>query len=425
MKQSKIFIQVAAYRDPELVPTIKSILDNADNPENLVFCIAWQYDGNDSFNKDLETYRNDERFIIIEIPWRKSKGACWARNTIQQYYDGEEYTLQIDSHMRFVKSWDTKCIQMLDQLKKNGHKKPLLTGYMPSFTPGDNNSFVKEPWKMKFDRFIPEGAVFFLPETIDEWKELLEPVAARFYSAHFCFVDGIFCKEVPHDPLYYFHGEEISIAVRAFTHGYDLFHPHMLICWHEYTRKGRTKHWDDHDEKNNLEPWHKVNDRSHKRNRILFSMDGEDHNTIEWGEFDFGKERTVKEYEDYAGINFGRRLAQQFTLDNVDYPPNPIVYKSEDEWEDKCTKSYTIKIDFDKSIDSSEDVVFWYVGVQNKNGDELQRRDFDRDMLDKINKENLTQQDFTCFTNDVPYQYVIWPYSKGGLWGEKIVKRIV
>ena len=424
MKKDKIFIQIAAYRDPELVPTIKSIIQNADNPEHLVFCIALQYEEKDEFNKELEPYRNRDNFIIIEIPWKKSKGACWARNMIQQYYSQEEYTLQIDSHMRFVKSWDTKCKQMIKDLKNTGYEKPLLTGYMPSFTPGKDDSFTKEPWKMKFDRFIPEGAVFFLPETIDEWKHLTGPVKSRFYSAHFCFVEGIFCEEVQHDPNYYFHGEEISIAVRAYTHGYDLFHPHILVCWHEYTRQGRTKHWDDHDTKNDLEPWYKVNDRSHLRNRCLFSMDGQSYDSVEWGKYGFGNKRTLKEYEDYSGINFKLRLAQEFTRFNIDYPPNPKIYNTEDEWEKQCTKNYTIKINFTKEIGVHDDMEFWYVGVQNKNGDELQRRDFDRVFLDKIRDENITETDFSCFTNDVPYQYVIWPYTKSKQWGEKITRKI-
>lgn len=66
---------------------------------------------------------------------------------------------------------------------------------------------------------------------------MTEPVPARFYSGHFTFADGIFAEEVQHDPTFYFHGEEITIAVRAYTHGYDSFHPHKILAWHEYTRK--------------------------------------------------------------------------------------------------------------------------------------------------------------------------------------------
>ena len=45
MAKSKnaIFIQIASYRDPQLVPTIKDCLKNAKYPKNLVFSIAWQH----------------------------------------------------------------------------------------------------------------------------------------------------------------------------------------------------------------------------------------------------------------------------------------------------------------------------------------------------------------------------------------------
>lgn len=37
-----IFISIASYRDPELIRTIKSAIDNAANPEKLVFSIVVQ-----------------------------------------------------------------------------------------------------------------------------------------------------------------------------------------------------------------------------------------------------------------------------------------------------------------------------------------------------------------------------------------------
>ena len=258
MKKNKIFVQIASYRDPQLPFTLKDLIDNASKPENLVICIAHQYDDINA----LAEYREDKRFNILDIPFADSKGACWARNKIQQEYDEEEYTLQLDSHHRFTKNWDSELIKMIKQLKKKGHKKPLLTGYISSFNPeNDPADRIEIPWKMNFDRFIPEGAVFFLPASIDDFLERTEPIPARFYSAHFCFTLGQFCKEVPHDPEYYFHGEEISIAVRAFTNGYDLFHPHKVIAWHEYTRKGRVKQWDDDKQ------WVNRNTHCHSKNR--------------------------------------------------------------------------------------------------------------------------------------------------------------
>src|ERR1035437_2683679 len=239
----KIFIQIAAYRDPQLITTVQDCIKNAAFPERLRFCICWQY-GDD---EKIDFFDKDKRFTIIKVPYKESKGACWARSNIQQFYNGEKYTFQLDSHHRFAKDWDEKIISMLKELQNDGYKKPLITGYAPSFDPdNDPNGRTQEIWGMSFDRFIPEGAIFFLPYNIEDKELLKKPIPARFYSAHFAFTLGQFCKEVPHDPNYYFHGEEISIAVRAYTHGYDLFHPNKIIIWHEYTRKGRTKHWDDH-----------------------------------------------------------------------------------------------------------------------------------------------------------------------------------
>ena len=34
-KNSKIFVQIASYRDPQLIPTIKNMLETAKNPKTL------------------------------------------------------------------------------------------------------------------------------------------------------------------------------------------------------------------------------------------------------------------------------------------------------------------------------------------------------------------------------------------------------
>ena len=111
----KIFIQIASYRDSQLLPTIRDCIKNSCHPENLIFCIAWQHSIEDEWDT-LDEYKNDERFRIIDIDCKDSKGVCWARNQIQQEYDNEEYTLQLDSHHRFIENWDTELITMLKDL---------------------------------------------------------------------------------------------------------------------------------------------------------------------------------------------------------------------------------------------------------------------------------------------------------------------
>ena len=38
---NRIFVQIASYRDPQLIPTIEDMLSKASHPENLVFGICW------------------------------------------------------------------------------------------------------------------------------------------------------------------------------------------------------------------------------------------------------------------------------------------------------------------------------------------------------------------------------------------------
>jgi glycosyltransferase involved in cell wall biosynthesis len=117
MQNDKIFVQIASYRDPELLPTIKDCLDNAKHPENLRICIAWQHAEEDEWD-NLDEYKNDPRFKIMDIHYKDAKGVCWARNRLQQNYTDEQYTLQLDSHHRFIENWDEELIGMFNQLKE-------------------------------------------------------------------------------------------------------------------------------------------------------------------------------------------------------------------------------------------------------------------------------------------------------------------
>jgi hypothetical protein len=409
----KIFVQIASYRDPQIIPTIESMLENAKRPKNIIIGVARQFHPEDGFD-DLSKYENDERFRILNIPHTESKGVCWARHQVQQLYQGEEYTLQIDSHMRFEKNWDDEMIKMIKILQKKGHKKPLLTGYVSSFDPeNDPDGRVKEPWRMSFDRFTPEGVVFFLPETIPGWEKMKTPVPARFYSAHYCFTLGQFSTEVQHDPEFYFHGEEISISVRSYTHGYDLFHPHKVLIWHEYTRKGRTKQWDDDKE------WHLKNTACHIKNRQLLGVDGEkyDGDYSEW----FGTERTIRDYEKYSGLMFESRGIQQETIDKK-YPPNTYDFKNEEEWKKSFSTIFKHCIDINYASVPENDYEFWVVAFHNDKDETLHRQDADINEIAgyKNDPDGYCKIWRQFNTTQKPKYWVVWPHSKSKGWCDRI-----
>ena len=417
VKDKSIFVQIASYRDPELLNTLNDLFSKADHPDNLKVCIAWHHSTEDTWDT-LDEYKEDSRVIILDIPYEESKGACWARNLIQQEYTNEAYTLQLDSHHRFIEGWDTEVIEMLESLRADGHEKPLLTGYIPSYNPeNDPEGRATEPWWMTFDRFTPEGVVFFLPASIPGWKDMDKPVLSRFYSAHFAFTVGEFAKEVQHDPSFYFHGEEITIAVRAFTHGYDLFHPHKIIAWHEYTRKGRTKHWDD------SKDWTTYNRHTHKKTRQLLGIDSESAEGVDFGIYGLGTKRTLEDYEKYAGIRFKDRGVQQFTLDNK-FAPNPLI-SDEEEYANSFQTKFRHCIDIHTGAVPEDDYEFWAVIFEDENGKEIYRKDETADGIKRLKVSadkgnngwiNLWRE----YIGKFPYQWIVWPYSTSKGWCNKM-----
>ena len=400
MNNNKIFIQIASYRDPQLLITIKDCIKNAEHPEKLVFAICWQHSTEDVWD-NLDEYKNDSRFKIIDIPSHESKGACWARNKIQHLYDNEEYTFQLDSHHRFVKNWDAICINMIKSLQEKGYKKPLLTSYIPSFNPeNDPDERVNVPWKMIFDRFTEYNAVLCLPSSFSpEETKLNEPIKAKFYSAHFCFTLGIFSIEVQHDPNLYFTGEETNISIRAYTFGYSMFHPNCLIAWHEYTRKGRNKHWDDDKE------WWKIDkiSKEHFSSLLTKFINGEGISILKGGKepYGLGTSKSFKDYELYSELNYDLKKRQKI-IDNTLCIQENYVYN---------IKLITPVKENESDVDIRDKYKFIAIIFKNKeDNSQIYRIDLTDDDIYKP-EINISFDSY-----EKPYKWLYYPYDKNDGW---------
>jgi Glycosyltransferase (GlcNAc) len=211
-----------------------------------------------------------------------------------------------------VPDWD---VVLTEQAALCPSPRPVLTTYAPAYTPGEPLSASSAPMRIDFDQFTADGIAMLRPGRIEGWQQRTRPYRGRFASGHFFFAPGRFVSDVPWDPDLYFTGDEITLAVRAFTHGYDLFVPSRLVLWHAYSKgKSRPKHWDDHGE-DGAAPWQSSEVTSRDKITRLLSEP--------WvGTFGLGSERTLAEYEDYAGISFRHRRVQRYTQLHRD-PPNP------------------------------------------------------------------------------------------------------
>lgn len=176
-----IFVSIASYRDPELIPTLHDMINTAERPENLNIAIFWQNDNdiNTFLNQGMQLIErtthqgyplyqleyNRARVSVLSVHYYESRGACWARHMAETLFQDEAFFLQIDSHCRFIPHWDHEMIAMLDSLRAES-PKPILSSYPPAYEPGENEIRKDYVSRMIFNLFTQEGIVQMLSTTI-------------------------------------------------------------------------------------------------------------------------------------------------------------------------------------------------------------------------------------------------------------------
>lgn len=244
---NKIFCSIASYRDKQCPLTVKNMIERAKNPEKLIICICQQND-----EKDDNCYDNYNLMgaVIIKITMtdKEARGPCWARYLIQQQWTGEEYFLQIDSHMRFVQDWDQKCIDQIAMLPP----KSCLTNYVSNFNletglPDETNQLrgpltIDNKESSEWDGFFRVNSKY-----IDSSDK---PLLAYGWGACFSFSKSDLLHDAPYDAYtqFLFFGEEMDVWARMFTRGWYVYAPSIPICFTSFDRSYRPTFWENPDQ---------------------------------------------------------------------------------------------------------------------------------------------------------------------------------
>lgn len=295
----RLFVNIAAYRDRDCVNTIEDLFAKARWPDRLFAGVCWQSLSPDDDDCDpLGAHADHCRILRFDVA--QAEGACWARHQVQSLWRGEEYVLQIDSHTRFVEHWDEKLLAMLAACDS---PRPILSNYPASFTPPHqiDSHIVSRINAASFDSdgMLKLGSEGHAPDDVPD-----VPQPSAFCGAGFIFGPSAWITEVPYDPYLYFQGEEITLAVRLYTHGWDIFAPSDVLAYHDYNnRPDRPKHWTDRRD------WATLNERSMRRIRHLLGMEeSSDPEALrEIGLYGLGTARSLAKYQALTGINFKDR----------------------------------------------------------------------------------------------------------------------
>lgn len=302
-----IFIQIPSYRDFELNKTILSAIHNASGNVHLSFGIHLCT----LFESEIKIDPFKEKFANIKYQHSiapENIGLQKSRLIANEFYNGEDYYFQIDSHMRFAKDWDLKAIRMIDEYIDIGISKPLMTSYPPAYYYKDSSG------EEFFETSFNITRILFTQD-LESFKRDLVPSQTAYTTTKECaytpstsggciFTLGEFAKIKP-NPKIAFWGEEPLIAARAFTHGFDLVTVNDLLVWHlyeshqPYSQTRRNHAWRDFPAE-----WSLLLEISSVEYQSIFIE-----NRI--SDVAFGKERTLKEYEQFAGIDFINRKIMQ------------------------------------------------------------------------------------------------------------------
>ena len=313
MVRPTIFIQIAAYRDPDLPATLENLLEMATHPDRLHIGVCLQLDDRDPTDWDTAAFPEHRQLSLIRFRAQDSQGACWARHQAQQFFANETFLLQIDSHMRAIRDWDELLIQTWAECQD---PMAVLSVYPNGFKPPCTLQCDSIP-VMAAHQFDDDGILKF--QGISRYRlpdqQPSAPLPSAFAAGGFLFGPGELVSKVPYDSKLYFYGEEISLSVRLWTHGFNIYCPHRLLLFHLYkttdeSGDSSTQHWSDH------QNWFRLNRRSLVRvHTLLGSLDQAPLNRLKPQESDvedldhfcLGDVRNLDDYQRWAGVDFKAR----------------------------------------------------------------------------------------------------------------------
>ena len=409
---SNIFVSIASYRDSETRPTIDALYSTAMNPCRVFTGIVAQLVEGEKGDEDIWTsiitaaaenttttdnnsefksahHRHNNRnasdpswtpsphqLRVMRLHANDATGPCYARGLCQTLYRGEDYVLQIDSHMRFRPNWDEYLIQTINGLVEKrsrlsairdevgnsvcdcDYDKIMLTTYpigytLPNNIPDETRGTYLVPWKFDAQNMLRQKGRLVRRKSSDDHttttqdtkktafngddddssaveqqssgteadvyvcpSSLTNARRQYLYAGGFNFGFARVIFDVPYDTMglhHLFFGEELSMAVRLFTHGYDLYAPEETVCYHLWSRAHRPTNLLTAQEKATTSTLPTAATRMEEREKRLRELSrakvkgqllGE--TAMVGAHCGLGNSRTAMAFAEHLGVDFGR-----------------------------------------------------------------------------------------------------------------------
>jgi len=286
-EDGSVYISLAAFREHLLAQTMMSAFDNAKDPDRLfvgavvqncfgldgVVCktglqVVGKYkNGRDRTSVspappdknglvEFCTHENYKKYCdagqvrALYIHDTDALGPQTARFYASKLYGGENYFLQMDSHLLFAPDWEQYFID--EMTASRNYPKSILSSYPPGFS-DFNGTFVggtrgERLCRSHFSPSSVENNILRIEQFGLTPKNMPRPTQIPFIAAGFFFAHSAFLRDVPFDPYapWCFMGEEIALSIRAWTSGWNIYAPRLNVIAHQYRmgKLGLPKFWE-------------------------------------------------------------------------------------------------------------------------------------------------------------------------------------
>lgn len=220
MNNKKILVSIVNYCDPEFFSTVYSVWKNAKNKNNIYFSLVSE----DEIKYDFSFIPENQiiyRFFDIS---QYRGGLCWARNLALNVPFDYDFLMQLDSHTYTNNNWDEDAIKIFERVDSIYEGKKIISHAPANYEYFENNdiNFQVHPlWSMKVLKYSHLIPGFNFPEyAVMENQEISK---TYWTSCCYLFAPKKWVDEVGIAADASFNTEEISLSIRTFAKGWDIY----------------------------------------------------------------------------------------------------------------------------------------------------------------------------------------------------------
>jgi hypothetical protein len=240
----KIYVSIASYMDEELYSTVEDLFANAAYPKRIFLSVFSQHQVHPELEEIFDNF-NIENYEYNKADESRATGVGFARSVTQQSLSTKyDYYLQIDSHTRFIKHWDTKLISDYE-MSESKWGKFIYSTYPPAYyyEPDGSVRIDYHGGYPPVSRVVKWVEPFYAKPEYCDYLEGPEGQYTGYFCAGLAFGKTKYFLDVPYDPYLYFQGEEQTMSIRFYDNGVKIVCPPRAYIAHNYGTDKRKRHW--------------------------------------------------------------------------------------------------------------------------------------------------------------------------------------